>query len=322
MVFWLIVFIISLIVLVKGADWLIEKSEKIGLSFGLSPFIIGVIIVGIGTSLPELFSSSFAVFKGVMDVPVANAIGSNIANILLIVGASAVVSRRLTVTKNLIDLDLPLLAAATILFGITAWDQVITFGEALLMLLVYVAYIAYTLTERGEMPENHIDMLPSRLERRKSKSGRQKPTWKDYLMLALGAGGLVIGADYLIESLVQLASIFQIATGVIAVTAVALGTSLPELLVSIKAALKKKSELALGNIFGSNVFNILVVVGLPGLFKNLTIDNQTFSVGLPIMALATLLFVISGISRRIHLWEGIFYLGIYGLFIAKLFNWF
>jgi len=114
----------------------------------------------------------------------------------------------------------------------------------------------------------------------------------------------------------------NIATGVIAITAVAVGTSLPELLVSAKAALQKKSEIALGNIFGSNVFNALVVIGLPGLFHVLPVDDQTFTIGVPTMALATLLFVISGISRRIHIWEGAFYLSVYVLFIAKLFNWF
>ena len=122
--------------------------------------------------------------------------------------------------------------------------------------------------------------------------------------------------------MVQLSTILNIATGVIAITAVAIGTSLPELLVSVKAALSKKSEIALGNIFGSNAFNTLVVIGLPGVIYNLSIDDKVFFVGIPFMALATLLFVISGISRRIHMWEGAFYLLMYILFVAKLFNWF
>jgi cation:H+ antiporter len=108
--------------------------------------------------------------------------------------------------------------------------------------------------------------------------------------------------------------------GAIAISAVALGTSIPELIVSIKAALQQKSELALGNIFGSNLFNILIVVGLPGLFKTLEIDSATMAIGLPTMVIATLLFVISGISKRIHMWEGAFYLALYVLFIGKLFD--
>ena len=132
----------------------------------------------------------------------------------------------------------------------------------------------------------------------------------------------MFGAKYLIDAVIHLSATLNIATGVIGITAVAVGTSLPELLVSIKAALQSKSEVALGNIFGSNVFNALVVIGLPGLFTTLPLDEQTFLIGVPTMALATLLFVISGISRRIHRWEGAFFIALYILFMGKLFNLF
>ena len=108
----------------------------------------------------------------------------------------------------------------------------------------------------------------------------------------------------------------------IAITAIAVGTSLPELVVSVRAAIKKKYEIALGNIFGSNVFNVLIVAGIPALIKPLAIDSLTFLVGLPFLVIATLLFIISGISRRIHIWEGAMYLLIYILFIVKLLNLF
>jgi len=330
LIFWIIVFIVSLAVLVKGADWLIASAEKIGLAIGLSPFIVGVTIVGVGTSFPELISSFAAALKGVPDVVAANAIGSNIANILLIVGVSAVIGRRLVVTKSLIDLDLPLLAIGTVLLLGIVWDKQITFGESLLMLVAYSVYLLYTILHKDtECSEEISEILPSRQERRKHIAShknvqfvRPKLALKDFIMLIVGIVGLVFGAKYLIDALVNLSTILNIATGVIAITAVAVGTSLPELLVSAKAAFQKKSEIALGNIFGSNVFNALVVIGLPGLFRILPIDNQTFAIGVPTMALATLLFVISGISRRIHIWEGAFYLSVYILFIAKLFNWF
>jgi len=329
-IFWIIVFIVSLGVLVKGADWLIASAEKIGLAFGLSPFIVGVTIVGVGTSFPELISSFVAVFKDVPDVVAANAIGSNIANILLIVGVSAVIGRRLIVTKSLIDLDLPLLAISTVLLLGIVWDKQITFGESILMLVTYGVYLLYTVLHKDTEDSGEIaEFLPSRQERRKHIAAHKKEEFtrpklvaKDFILLVVGIFGLVFGAKYLIDALVNLSAILNIATGVIAITAVAVGTSLPELLVSAKAALQKKSEIALGNIFGSNVFNALVVIGLPGLFRVLPVDNQIFTIGVPTMALATLLFVISGISRRIHMWEGAFYLLVYVLFVAKLFNWF
>ncbi|OGZ62687.1 MAG: hypothetical protein A2998_00495 [Candidatus Staskawiczbacteria bacterium RIFCSPLOWO2_01_FULL_37_25b] len=329
-IFWIIIFIVSLGALVKGADWLITSAEKIGLALGLSPFIVGVTIVGVGTSFPELISSFIAAFKGVPDVVAANAIGSNIANILLIVGVSAVIGKRLIVTKSLIDLDLPLLAISTVLLLGIVWDKQITFGESLLMIITYGVYLLYTVLHKDIEDSGEIaEFLPSRQERRKNIAAHKKEEFtrpklvvKDFVLLVVGVLVLVLGAKYLIDALVNLSTMLNIATGVIAITAVAVGTSLPELLVSAKAALQKKSEIALGNIFGSNVFNALVVIGLPGLFRILPVDNQTFTIGVPVMALATLLFVISGISRRIHMWEGAFYLSVYVLFIAKLFNWF
>jgi cation:H+ antiporter len=243
---------------------------------------------------------------------------------------SAIIGKKLVVTKSLIDIDLPLLAISTVLLlGIVA-DQKITFGESLLLVLAYGVYLFYTIFHKDteDTPEL-AEVLPSRQERRSQiKVEKQesfvkpKITLKDIVFLIAGIGGLILGSKYLIDSLVNLSEMLNIATGVIAITAVAIGTSLPELLVSAKAAFQKKSEIALGNIFGSNVFNALVVIGIPGLFKTLSVDSQTFLIGVPVMASATLLFVISGISRRIHMWEGAFYLSIYVLFIAKLFNWF
>lgn len=326
---WSIVFIIALIVLIKGADWLLGSAEKIGLAIGLSPFIIGVTIIGIGTSFPELISSLVAVFKNVTEIVPANAIGSNIANILLVVGLSAIVGRRLVVTKSLIDIDLPLLAISTVLFLGIVWDKQVTFFEALLLIIAYGIYLLYTVIHKDEEESGEaLEVLPSRLIRRKhillkrKEIERPRLGGKDFLLLVIGIIGLVLGAKYLIEAVIKLSELLNISPGIISITAVAVGTSLPELIVSIKAAWQKKSEVALGNIFGSNVFNLLAVVGIPGLFKTLIVDNPTFLIGLPIMALAIFLFIISGISRRIHAWEGAMYLMVYIFFIGKLFNLF
>jgi cation:H+ antiporter len=321
---WIGIFIVSLVVLVKGADWLISGAEKIGLSLGMSPFIVGVTIVGAGTSLPELISSLAAAMRGVTEVVAANVIGSNIANILLIVGISAIISRQLTVKKSLIDLDLPLLATSTVLLLGVSWDATITFGESLLLLVGYAAYLHYTFThtETDVLDDDRQPIASLKKAETSNKAIKPKLSWKDFGFLILGLLCLILGAKYLIDALINLSEILNIATGAIAITAVAVGTSLPELLVSAKAAMNKKPDVALGNIFGSNVFNSLVVIGIPGLFKTLNIDSQTFAIGLPALIIATLLFVITGISRRVHIWEGMFFVLIYVLFLAKLFVWF
>lgn len=329
LLFWILIFIVSLAALVKGADWLLESAEKIGLALGLSPFIVGVLIVGAGTSFPELISSLAAMWQGASEIVAANVIGSNIANILLIVGVSAILAKRLVVTKSLIDLDLPLLAIGTVLILGVVWDRAVTFFEAVLLLVTYGFYLLYTVTHVDEETEELQEVLPSRHTRRKHVAEREKMalhrprvTRDDVFLLFIGLVGLVVGAKYLIDSVIALSEILRIGTGVIAITAVAIGTSFPELLVSVKAAIHKKSEMALGNIFGSNVFNMFVVFGLPALFGTVALDEKTFSIGVPAMALATLLFVISGISRRVHIWEGVFYLAVYVLFVAKLFDLF
>jgi cation:H+ antiporter len=328
-IFWILIFILSLALLVKSADWLVESSEKIGLALKISPFIIGVTIVAIGTSFPELATSIAAVLKGATEVVGANIVGSNIFNILFIVGLSAVVARRLIVQRSLIDLDAPLLAASTFIAIFIFWDRKINFGEGILLLLAFGVYLLYTIFQRKEeewegTPEI-VEILPSRIERREKEAKIEKKIIKPeklnfrvLLFLILGVVGLVFGADWTIDSMIKIAEILKISPSLIAIIALAGGTSLPELVVSTRAAVKKKYEIALGNIFGSNVFNILFIVGVSALIKPLAVDDLTFYIGLPFLVVATLLFIISGISRRIHIWEGAMYLLIYILFIVKL----
>ncbi|MFA7286187.1 MAG: calcium/sodium antiporter [Patescibacteria group bacterium] len=324
--FWILVFVLSVGALIKGADWFTVSAERIGLALGLTPFIVGVTIVGAGTSFPELISSMAGALRGVTDIVAANVIGSNIANILLIVGLASVFAKKLTVSKNLIDLDIPLLAASTALLLGVVWDQTVTFGEGVLLVIVYCVYLTYTVVHVDD--EVEVAVLPSRVTRREHIVQPQqlvtvRPTLRffDIGMLVLGLLVLIVSAKYLIDSLIALSSLTGIAVGVISITAVAVGTSLPELIVSLRAAMRGKTEVALGNIFGSNVFNGLIVLGFPGLFRQLHVDDQTFMIGVPTLIVATLLFVISGISRRIHMWEGAFFVAIYVLFVSKLFGW-
>ena len=336
LILWIVIFIASLALLVKSADWLVESSEKIGLFFKLSPFVIGVTIVAIGTSFPEVATTLIATIKGNTEFVVDTAFGSNIATILLIVGISAVIGRKLIVKRSLIDLDAPLLAVSTVLVLFMSLDKKIVLGEGIILTLGFIIYLLYTIfhnrgVENEEDTPEAIEVLPLRPERRRAKVQKdisrieKKPVklgFKIFFFLILGIVGLVIGSNYTVESVSKLAVILGINASFITITAVAVGTSLPELVVSIKAALKKKYELALGNVFGSNVFTIFIVIGLPALIRPLEINETTFSIGLPYLVVATLLFVISGISRKIHIWEGLMYLLIFVLFIAQFFGLF
>lgn len=337
MVLEVAIFAVSLFFLIIGADWLLKSAEKMGLAIGLSPFIVGVTIVSFGTSFPELFTAITAAFMNVTEIIPANAIGSNIANILLVVGISAIVGGKLVVTKSLIDVDLPLLAIGTVILMGVIWpwggeEPVITRWESVILLVTYGAYLLYTFFHRDERQfDEDIEekKLPTRKERRKhivtekkKTSERPKIVFMDFVYLIGGGVALAFGAKYLVDSIISISEMLAIGVGVISILGVAVGTSLPELVVSAKAAYNQKPEVALGNVFGSNVFNAFIVIGLPGIFTNIILDEPTFLIGLPVMVLATLLFVISGISRRIHSWEGIFYLSLYVIFVGKILNLF
>jgi cation:H+ antiporter len=305
---WIVIFIFSLFVLVKGADYLLFAAEKIGLASGMSKFTIGITIIAIGTSIPELLSSLVATFQGLNEYAVATAVGSNVANVFLIIGVAAILAKRLFVKKEQVNLDLPILSIATALFLIMVLDGKIEFFESVILLLAYVIYIVFSIFYKSE--------------RKEILKHKPKIRLLDILILILGSVGLFVGSKYLIESVVEISSILNIAPTLIAITVVSVGTSMPELVVSVKAALRRQSEIALGNIVGSNIFRLLFMVGVSGIFTTLKIDVQTYTIGLLFLVISTLIFVISSFSRRITMQEGALYVVMYAVFIAKLFNLF
>ncbi len=310
LILWIGIFIVAMLVMLKGADWFLVSSEKIGRALGLSSFIIGAVIVGLGTSLPELAVALFALKDNAHEVIVSNAVGSNISNILLIIGISAIIARRLSVSKNLIDVDLPMLMSSTAIFLAVVWNKHVDFAEGVILICTYSIYFAYTIFSRDGTIDNTEEKTHT----------KERITKKLIGMLILSGLALVFGAQYLIKAVVAIAEIAHVSSALISITAVAVGTSLPELIVSAKAAFAGKSELAVGNIFGSNAFNALMVVGVPSLFTRLAVDDATYHIGIPIMAVATFLFLVSGISRRIYIWEGAMFVMFYIFFIGCLFG--
>lgn len=312
---WIVIFIVSLAVLIKSADWFTESAEKIGKAMYISPFVIGVTIVSVGTSLPELATGILGIFRGDTTIAIANAIGSNIANILLVAGISAIVAGTLKVTRNLIDIDLPLLLGATFLVAIMMMDGTFVWQEGVIAIAFYVVYSIYTIRS-SEKQDNVPFVNRFRLERKVTKF---KVPWPALLFLGLGAIGVYFGADWTVKSILKIAEILHLNSSAIVMSALAVGTSLPELVVSATAAFRGRHEVALGNVFGSNIFNMLMVIGIPSLFTTLTVDSPTLTIGIPVLLAVTALYVFSGISQRIHKWEGFLYVFIYGVFLIKLF---
>ncbi len=315
---WLGIFIFSLAVLIKSADWFTAAAEKIGEAFRVSPFMIGITIVSVGTSLPELATSLIGLWQGDSTIAIANAVGSNIANILLVVGVAAIVGGALKVNRSLIDIDLPLLLGVTLLVTFMLWDGDMIWQEGLVAILFYIVYIFYS----AKISEKR-DYIPFvnrfHLER---KIHHIKIPWSAMGILGLGAIGVYFGADWTVKATLKIAEILQVNSSAVVMSALAVGTSLPELIVSASAAFKGKYEIALGNVFGSNIFNLLIVVGVPALFAPLTVDENSLIIGLPVMVLATIIYTFSGISQKINKWEGMIYIFLYFIFVVKLFKLF
>jgi len=316
---WIAVFILSLFVLVKASDYFIDSAEKIGIFFGVPSFIIGVSIVALGTSLPELISSLFAVFKDSSEVVVGNVVGSNVANVFLVMGVAAVVGGRLTVTYELAYVDLPLLVGSAFLFAAMIWDGDFTLPEALLCVAGAVLYLGYSVSVKRKPQDDATKRLSDATKRR---SDAKKLGWKCIIILVVSAFFIYLGAKYTIESVIRLSQILNIGKEVIAVSAIAFGTSVPELMVTVRAARKGKAELALGNVLGSNIYNVFAVMGISGLFGTLIIPPSILTLGLPMMLIATLLYFVMTQAKVMTKWEGFLLVMFYVLFVGKLFRLF
>jgi cation:H+ antiporter len=299
----IIIFLVSLFFLIKSSNFFIESAEKIGLYFNLPYFFIGTIIIGLGTSLPELVTSIIATLKGYYDVALANVIGSNISNILLIVGFSAVFTT-LLIKKKLIKSEIPFLLLSSLLPLLFIYNGKITFIEGLFFIFAFVIYLIYTLKqEKEEFKEKpKINLL------------------KEFFILVLALIVLIVSSDYVVNSLINLSKLLKINLDVITATLLALGTSLPELMVSISILKNKKShDLIIGNVIGSNIMNVFLILGLSSLIHTLTASSTLVLYSL-FLFMITLVFSFIILDNRVEKEEGVILILLYVLFIIFSFQ--
>lgn len=318
----LLIFVLGLATLVIASDFFTEAAEKIGLAMGLPPFIVGVTIVSMGTSLPELLSSLVSIFQDAPEVVASNVIGSNIANICLVVGTAAIMSKKLLrVMYNLISVDLPLFVGSAFLFALMGRSgQQFTRGEALILVIGYVVYLFYILKsseETGQRSENKVADEAADIPERSNQSAQ---VLRHFLILAVSGIFIFLGANYTIDSLIQISDRLNVGRDIIAISAVAIGTSLPELMVTINAALKNKAELAVGNVVGSNIFNIFVVIGIPGLVTPLPVSDAILTHSVPTLLATSLLMFFTVQDNKITTWEGWLFMMLYGWFMGTVFG--
>ena len=300
----------GLILLVVGAEALVRGASKLAARFGISPLMIGLTVVAFGTSAPETAVSIQAALSGSGDIAVGNVIGSNIANILLILGLSALVSP-LIVSRQLVRLDVPVMIGAGVLTFALAWNgnlSRIEGGILLTLLLLYTAFLV--VASKRDKKLIQAQEVPAGTEAENSRFG-----WVIQLaMVLVGLGLLVLGSNLLIEGAVALARALGLSELVIGLTVIAVGTSLPELATSLLAVYRGERDIAVGNIVGSCIFNLLLVLGAGSVVSTsgLSVSPNALAFDLPVMLavfVACLPIFFSG--YRINRWEGALFFGYY-----------
>ncbi len=295
--------LIGLIVLVISADKFVTGAASIARKMGISPFLIGLTIVGLGTSAPEILVSAIASFQGNTGLAVGNALGSNIANIGLILGATAIISP-LAFKSELLKRELPILMVVSVVCFLLALDGLSLF-DGVLMLVMLLAFLLWLIRSAKKEKNN-----PSKIDPLEQDFINEMPEdvseSKARIFFVVGLIGLLASSKLLVWAAVNIAESFGVSDLVIGLTIVALGTSLPELAASISSVLKKEDDLAVGNVIGSNMYNLLAVYSLPGIIAPGPVAESVIYRDFPVMLAFTAVLFLFGLAKsgRINRWAG------------------
>ena len=317
----ILLLIIGLALILAGANFLTDGSAALAQRFRVPEFIIGLTIVAVGTSTPELVVSVLSAIAGKSDVAIGNVVGSNIFNVFLILGLCALI-RPLPLTAGNIRRDIPFGVATSLLLLVLAMDSWFKAGavnrigrlDGILMLVIYLLLMTYTIRATGRTAPADSPADGSQPQKRPMAG------WLMAVMIIGGLAGLIFGGELFLDSATALARRMGISESVIAITLVAGGTSLPELASSVVSLIKGKSDMALGNVIGSNIANILLILGLSATINPLTMGGITLVDLLVVLLSAVLLFLAAFTFRRraVDRWEGVLFLVIYAAYIAYL----
>lgn len=305
----ILLILLGFVFLIKGADFLVDGASDIAKKFHIPQIIIGLTIVSIGTSMPELFVSITSALEGYSDMALGNVIGSNLCNLLLILGLSALI-KPVEFQKETRIIEIPLALIFTIIFAIVCNSNLgILRGEAILLIVLFIGFIIYTIV-MGIKGEDVEDV--------NSKSKANISIFKSILNIIIGIVALKVGGDFTVDNAVIVAEKLNISEKIISLTILAIGTSLPELVTSVTAAIKGNSDIAIGNIIGSNIFNMLLIIGVSALIKPITY-NISYNIDMIMLFWGTLLLALFPIippKNKMNRSNGAVYLSLYILYMG------
>ena len=310
-----ILIVVGFVLLIVGADVLVDGSSGIAKKFHIPEIIIGLTIVSIGTSMPELFVSITSALEGHSDMAIGNIIGSNLSNLLLILGLSATI-KPVVFQKETRLYEIPMCLAVTVILMVFCnTGSGISRAEAIVLMILFCAFIGYTIYMGKK--ESQKDIIEIQTEENKNNS-----SIKNIILIILGILGLKFGGDLVVNNALNVANYFNLSEKLISLTILAIGTSLPELVTSVTAAIKGNSDIAIGNIIGSNIFNILLIIGTSSIITPI-VYNSTYNFDFSILLISTIilsLFPVIPPKNEMSRFNGIVYLLIYALYMARLFT--
>lgn len=307
-----LLFFVGLALLLAGGEILVRGAVGLALKMKISQLVVGVTIVSIGTSAPELLVSLKAALDGHPAIAIGNVVGSNIANIALVLGLVAIIYP-LTLERGTLRLDWPVMMGASLLFYLMAFDGVLVRYEGILLLVIFVLYIGYSILQSRKQTKKDMqlsgeidDLAPV----------KQMASWKLVMMVIAGTIALMVGAQWFLDGAIAMSRLFGVSEHVISVTVVAFGTSVPELATSVIAAIKRQSDISIGNLIGSNSFNILSILGVTATVTNIPVGAEVLSSDmLWMLGVALLLLPFLILGKKIYRFEGVILLTIYCLYI-------
>lgn len=289
MIFDILFIVLGVALVLYGADKLTEGASALARKMNVPEIIIGLTIVAAGTSAPELFVSLVSALNDTPDMAVGNVVGSNTMNCMLIVGCAAMVAP-MVISPSTVKKDIPFSVVASVLLILIAFDHIMSHLDGIILLIGFAVFMAYTLMQAKKGSSEAVK--------------ESSPVWKNLLYLVFGLAGLVVGSNLFVDSASDVALTLGISEGVVGLTIVAGGTSLPELATSVVAARKGQSAIAIGNVIGSNVFNILLILGLTSTITPMEIEGIT-TIDMAVMLLSVILvWLFSRTRYTVERWEG------------------
>ncbi len=304
--------LVGFLLLVFSGDFLVKGAVSIALKLNLSTLVIGMTIVSFGTSAPELLVSVKAALGGHPDITIGSVVGSNISNIALILGITAVIFP-ITVSKATLKLDWPMMMFATILFVAFVLDGELSAIEGIVfvsILIVFISWLIYKSRKENKLPGTVEEVDPKDVK---------MPLWKSSGLVVLGALGLVFGADLMLKGAVEIARQFEVSERIIGLTIVAFGTSLPELITSCVAAFRKEADISIGNLIGSNIFNLLAILGITAIIHPIEVSEKIISMdNYILLGISFIVFPLMYFGRNVNRFKGVFLFAVYALYILFL----